>query len=135
MFNKAHVESGGTWNPLLTNPDTWAMGLFQFIPDTAKRLNIQNAYDLEQNVEAASRYMSDLLRRSNGDPIQAEVGYHGGWNPLMGKADIPGNTRHHLAKVFPGQTDNLPTRMPVPRKPVEYPLSPFKFWEKIQNGM
>lgn len=55
-----------------------AKGLMQFIPGTAKRYGITNAYDPKQSIDAGARYLRDLLDMFNGNVELALAGYNAG---------------------------------------------------------
>ena len=38
----------------------------QFMPDTAKRFGVRNPHDPQQAIDAAARYLRDLLRKFGG---------------------------------------------------------------------
>ncbi len=61
-------ESHGKTNA--TGPATkWgtAKGGFQLIDATAKRFQVDNAYNMEQATEGAAKYLSYLYKRFDGD--------------------------------------------------------------------
>lgn len=43
-----------------------ARGPMQFMPDTAKRFGLKNPHDPQQSIDAAARYLRDLLRTFGG---------------------------------------------------------------------
>lgn len=72
----AAQESG--FNPNAVNKSTGASGLFQLMPGTAKTLGVTNTFDPSQNISAGVRYLSDLLRKYNGD-VGAALKEYGGF--------------------------------------------------------
>ena len=46
-----------------------ARGPMQFMPDTAKRFGVRDPHDPQQAIDAAARYLRDLLLRFGGGPI------------------------------------------------------------------
>ena len=126
LYNKAHVETGGTWNTKAVNPNSGAFGLFQIMPGTAEGLKIDNS-DLEQHIRGAADLTSRLLKTSKGDPFLAEIGYNARPGHIWSGQPLPYETYYHLQKVFPGQRrDFLWQRMPV-----KVASNPKRFWEEL----
>ena len=72
-------ESHG--NPNATGPMTKygrAKGGFQLIDATAKRFQVDNAYNMEQATEGAAKYISWLYKRFNGDLTKTIAAYNTG---------------------------------------------------------
>ena len=71
------IETGNTGKTGQVNKKSGAAGGFQFMPDTAKRFNV-NPMDLQQSAEGAAKYMSYLLELFKGDLEKAVRAYHAG---------------------------------------------------------
>ena len=71
------IETGNTGKSNQVNKQSGAAGGFQFMPDTAKRFNV-NPMDLQQSAEGAAKYMSYLLKLFEGDLEKAVRAYHAG---------------------------------------------------------
>lgn len=72
-------ESHG--NPNATGPMTKygkAKGGFQLIDATAKRFQVDNAYNMEQATEGAAKYLSYLYKHFNGDLAKTIAAYNTG---------------------------------------------------------
>jgi soluble lytic murein transglycosylase-like protein len=55
-----------------------ARGPMQFMPDTASRYGLSNPHDPQQAIDAAARYLLDLLRRFGGRTELALAAYNAG---------------------------------------------------------
>ena len=69
LLNLNLQESSG--NPYAINPDTKAMGHYQFLPDTAAALNKQgikfNPFNPEESRAAADYQIQQLVKQNGGD--------------------------------------------------------------------
>jgi soluble lytic murein transglycosylase-like protein len=61
----------------VVNPTSGAAGLGQFTKGTAKQYGLIDRMDPAANLDAAARYMSDLLGRTGGDWSKAIAAYKG----------------------------------------------------------
>jgi len=74
------VESG--YNPSAISR-AGAVGLMQLMPETARRYNVADAHDPEQNIRGGARYLRDLLRMFNDDMHLAIAAYNAGEQTII----------------------------------------------------
>jgi len=92
------IESHGDTNAI--NPDSGAMGAFQFMPKTARQYGVANPFDINESATGATKFLHDLSKHYNGDVDKMLAGYNWG----MGKVDtkgmgmMPNETRNYLSK-------------------------------------
>ena len=74
---RAIVEQESRWQ-LCPVSSKGAVGLMQLMPETARKLNVQNRCDLTQNVSGCVRYLAWLTSRFHGDLRLVTAAYYAG---------------------------------------------------------
>lgn len=93
------VESG--YNPRALS-SKGAIGMMQLMPQTARRLRVDDPYDPEQNVRGGVRELSRLLERYSGNTPLALAAYNAGEGAVAKYGGIPpyGETRRYVARIM-----------------------------------
>jgi soluble lytic murein transglycosylase-like protein len=93
------VESG--YNPWAVSRKG-ALGLMQLMPDTARRLDVGDPFDPEQNVRGGAREVSRLIDRYAGNLQLALAAYNAGEGAVEQYRGIPPyrETRNYVARVM-----------------------------------
>ncbi len=78
----AVIQAESAYNPSAVS-SAGAVGLMQLMPDTARRYGVYDRLDAEQNVDAGTRYLKDLLAMFNSNLKLAVAGYNAGEGAVM----------------------------------------------------
>jgi hypothetical protein len=93
------VESN--FNP---NAVSWrfARGLMQLMPRTAARFGVTRVFDPQQNIEAGTRYLKELLMRYHGDLSLTLAAYNAGPDRVGQYRSVPPyrETRDYVRRVI-----------------------------------
>ena len=83
-----------------------ALGVMQLMPQTARALGADPT-DMEQNIDAGTRLLRDLLVRYNGDVVKALSAYNAGEGAVDRYKGIPPypETQHYVNRVIHGYLD------------------------------
>jgi soluble lytic murein transglycosylase-like protein len=78
-----------------------AMGLMQLMPQTARRMNLTNPFNPEENVDAGVRHLKELLDSYGGDVRLSLAAYNAGMGAVARSSGIPhyAETRNYVRRI------------------------------------
>ena len=78
-----------------------ARGLMQLLPETAARLGVQNIFDPQENIDAGTRYLRDLLQRYGNDLALTLAAYNAGPERVQQYGRVPpfAETQSYVRRV------------------------------------
>lgn len=90
-----------------------ALGLMQLMPETARRLDVSDPFDPEENVRAGVRELSRLIDRYAGDLPRALAAYNAGEGAVASYRGVPPyrETRSYVSRImtlYTGRPYHLP---------------------------
>lgn len=96
------IKQESDFNPNATS-NAGAEGLMQLMPSTASELGASNPYDIEQNVDAGTKYLKELLN-TFGNTRLAVAAYNAGPNAVKNSggnmSELPSETQNYVTKVL-----------------------------------
>ena len=97
---RAMIKVESNFNPRAVSRKG-AMGLMQLMPGTARKLNVSNPFDPEQNVDAGVRHLKGLMQDFGGDLALSLAAYNAGAGAVRRNGGVPpyAETQNYVRQI------------------------------------
>jgi len=97
---RAVIKVESNFNPWAVSKKG-AMGLMQLMPETARKLKVNNPFDPQENVDAGVRHLRTLLDNFGGDVRLSLAAYNAGETAVLRHAGVPNfsETRNYVKQI------------------------------------
>jgi hypothetical protein len=97
---KAVAQAESDFNPKAVS-SCGAAGVMQLMPDTAKSLGVTDPYNAEQNINGGAKYLSNLLKKYDGDIDKTLAAYNAGPGNVAKYGGVPPfkETQNYISKI------------------------------------
>lgn len=106
-----------------------AQGVMQLMPATARSLGVTDSFDAEQNIMGGAKYISQLLKKYDGNTNLALAAYNAGMGNVAKYGGIPPfkETQNYVVKVNKFLSEgvgNIPSTKPMKAVEQSYTMVP-----------
>jgi hypothetical protein len=100
-----------------------ARGLMQLLPETAARLGVKDIFDPQENIDAGTRYLRELLQRYKNDLVLALAAYNAGPERVGQYGRVPPYSEtisyvRRVKRAYDKRKSDPPTKTPARSLPV-----------------
>ena len=97
---RAVAQAESDFNPKAVS-SCGAAGVMQLMPDTAKSLGVTDPYNAEQNINGGAKYLSNLLKKYDGDIDKTLAAYNAGPGNVAKYGGVPPfkETQNYVSKI------------------------------------
>ena len=98
---KAVAKAESSFNPKAVS-GSGAAGVMQLMPKTAEYLGVKDIFDAEQNIMGGAKYLSELIKKYDGNTALALAAYNAGSGNVAKYGGIPpfNETKNYISKVM-----------------------------------
>ena len=107
---KAVAKAESSFNPKAVS-GSGAAGVMQLMPKTAEYLGVKDIFDAEQNIMGGAKYLSELIKKYDGNTALALAAYNAGSGNVAKYGGIPpfNETKNYISKVISYTKEGMDT--------------------------